>query len=424
MKLLLGCIADDITGATDLSLMLGRFGMPVVQYIGLPQDEEVNPDAAAVVIALKSRNIQAAEAVAASVTATRWLKQRNVRQMYFKYCSTFDSTDDGNIGPVINALLKEIGGLMAPVCPAFPKNLRTVYQGHLFVGNQLLSESSMRHHPLTPMTDANLVRVLGRQLDQPDEVGLLSLPIVEKGPLAVRQKLTDMIGNGLRFAVTDAVTDAHLYTLAEAFAEWPLLTGGSGLAMGLPQNFRNIGLLESTPGLVPIEPVSGPALVLAGSCSAATQSQVEYMARQYPAIFLDPSAFHQGRQSIGDIVKWAIQNKDSGPILVYSTAPPNDVAAVQNELGRQIAGLLVENAMAEIATRLYNKGWRKLIVAGGETSGAVLEALSIRQLRIGPEIAPGVPWTISMDDPPILLALKSGNFGQKDFFTKALEMLT
>ena len=404
--------------------MLGRFGMPVVQYIGLPQDEEVDPDAAAMVIALKSRNIQASEAVTASVTAARWLKQRNVRQLYFKYCSTFDSTDDGNIGPVINALLKETGSRLAPVCPAFPTNLRTVYQGHLFVGNQLLSESSMRHHPLTPMTDANLVRVLGRQLDQPNEVGLLPLPIVEKGPLAVRQKLTDMIDNGLRFAVTDALTDTHLYTLAEAFAEWPLLTGGSGLAMGLPQNFRNIGLLESTPGLVPLGPVSGPALVLAGSCSAATQSQVEYMAKQHPAIFLDPLAFHQGRQSIDDIINWAAENKDSEPILVYSTAPPNDVAAVQDELGRQIAGLLVENAMAEIAARLCNKGWRKLIVAGGETSGAVLAALSIRRLRIGPEIAPGVPWTISMDDPPILIALKSGNFGQKDFFTKALEMLT
>ena len=193
MKPLLGCIADDITGATDLSLMLGRHGMPVVQYIGLPRDEENDLDAAAVVIALKSRNIQASEAVAASVTAARWLRQRNVRQMYFKYCSTFDSTDDGNIGPVINALLKETGSLLAPVCPAFPTNLRTIYQGHLFVGNQLLSESSMRHHPLTPMTDANLVRVLGRQLDQPDEVGLLPLPIVEKGPLAVRRKLTDLI---------------------------------------------------------------------------------------------------------------------------------------------------------------------------------------------------------------------------------------
>jgi uncharacterized protein YgbK (DUF1537 family) len=424
MKPVLGCIADDITGATDLSLMLGRHGMPVVQYIGLPHDEEGDLDAAAVVIALKSRNLPVLDAVAASVTAARWLRQKQFRQLYFKYCSTFDSTDDGNIGPVINALLKETGSLIAPVCPAFPTNLRTVYQGHLFVGNQLLSESSMRHHPLTPMTDANLVRVLGRQLENPDEVGLMPLSVVEKGPLAVRRKLSDMIDIGLRFAIIDALTDGHLYTLAEAFSEWPLLTGGSGLAMGLPQNFRNIGLLESTPGLVHLEPVSGPALVLAGSCSAATRSQVEYLTGQCPALFFDPLAFHQGRQSIEDIVNWAMENRDRGQILVYSTALPKDVAAVQDEIGRQSAGHMVEKAMAEIATRLCQKGWRKFIIAGGETSGAVLAALAIRRLRIGPEIAPGVPWTISMDDPPILLALKSGNFGQKDFFTKALEMVT
>jgi uncharacterized protein YgbK (DUF1537 family) len=282
----------------------------------------------------------------------------------------------------------------------------------------------MRQHPLTPMTDANLVRVLGRQLDHPDEVGLLSIEIVEKGPIAVRRKIKDMIDDGLRFAVTDALTNDHLNTLAVAFDALPLLTGGSGLAMGLPQNFRNAGLLESTTGLVHVEPVSGPALVLAGSCSAATRSQVDNMARRHPALILDPLALYQERQSIEGIISWAIKNKDKGPILVYSTAPPNEVAAVQAELGRQSAGRMVENVMAEIAVRLCKKGWRKLIIAGGETSGAVLAALSIRKLRIGPEIAPGVPWTISMDDPRILLALKSGNFGEKDFFTKALEIVT
>jgi uncharacterized protein YgbK (DUF1537 family) len=261
-------------------------------------------------------------------------------------------------------------------------------------------------------------------LDHPDEVGLLSIEIVEKGPIAVRRKIKDMIDDGLRFAVTDALTNDHLNTLAVAFDDLPLLTGGSGLAMGLPQNFRNAGLLESTTGLVHVEPVSGPALVLAGSCSAATRSQVEYMALRYPALILDPLAFHQERQSIEGIISWAIKNMDKGPILVYSTAPPNEVAAVQAELGRESAGRMVENVMAEIAVRLCKKGWRKLIIAGGETSGAVLAALSIRKLRIGPEIAPGVPWTISMDDPRILLALKSGNFGKKDFFIKALEILT
>ena len=424
VKPLLGCIADDITGATDLALMLGRNGMPVVLYIGLPEEVGMEPDAEAVVIALKSRSSPASEAVAASVTAARWLRKRGVRQLFFKYCSTFDSTDAGNIGPVAETLRDETGAALVPVCPAFPANSRTVYQGHLFVGTQLLSESSMRHHPLTPMTDANLVRILGRQLRFPETAGLVPLATVERGPAAVCKKFRELVREGKRFAVTDALTDAHLFTLGEACSDLPLLTGASGLAMGLPANFRNAGLLESIRGLVDIDRSSDPALVLAGSCSSTTRAQVKYMAEKYPALAFEPLAFSQGRQSIGDILDWALKRMASGPVLIYSSALPDDVAAVQSELGRQHAGELVENALAEIAIGLSAEGFRKLVVAGGETSGAVLTSLGIRRLRIGPEIAPGVPWTVSMDTPRVLLALKSGNFGSDDFFTKALEMVT
>jgi len=424
VKPLLGCIADDITGATDLALMLGRNGMSVIQYIGLPQDEERAPDAAAVVIALKSRSTPAPEAVAASVAAARWLKKKGVRQLYFKYCSTFDSTDAGNIGPVAAALLAETGAEVAPVCPAFPANFRTLYLGHLFVDTQLLSESSMRQHPLTPMTDANLVRVLGRQLRRPETVGLVPFPTVERGAAAVRGALRDLVRQGKRFAVIDALTDAHLFTLGKACGDLPLLTGGSGLTMGLPEHFRNTGTLAATRGLVEIDRSPGPALVLAGSCSSATRSQVKHMAKKYPALAFDPVAFAQGRQSIENILEWALKKKTEGPVLIYSSAPPEDVAAVQAQLGRQQAGSIVENALAAVAVGLRAKGFRKLIVAGGETSGAVLSSLGIRKLRIGPEIEPGIPWTVSMDAPQLLLALKSGNFGSQDFFTKALEMVT
>ncbi len=421
---LLGCIADDITGATDLALMLGRNGMPVVQYIGLPEEKGMEPDSAAVVIALKTRTAPVREAVTDSIAAARWLKKRGVRQLYFKYCSTFDSTDAGNIGPVAEALLAETGAGVAPVCPAFPANLRTVYMGRLFVGTQLLSESSMRHHPLTPMTDADLVRVLGRQLHRPESVALVPFTIVEHGPTAVRRKLHELAIEGKRFAVTDALTDAHLLALAEACDDLPFLTGGSGLAMGLPENFRKAGQLESASGLVAIDSKAGPAAVLAGSCSAATRSQVERMAEKYPALAINPLAVFHGRQHVQGMLDWAMENNTAGAVLIYSSAPPEQVADVQAELGRQLAGNLVERFLAEVAVGLSQRGFRKLIVAGGETSGAVLASLGIRRLRIGPAIEPGVPWTARWEDPGFLLVLKSGNFGSKDFFSKALEMVS
>ncbi len=424
MKPILGCIADDITGATDLALMLGRHGMPVVKFIGCPTADTPWPEeAAAVVVALKSRTAPVAEAVADSLAACRWFQTQGVRQYFFKYCSTFDSTAEGNIGPVAAALRETTGGGPTIFCPAFPANRRTVYQGHLFVGTRLLSESSMRHHPLTPMTDADLVRLLRRQLPAEAKVGRVGYEIVHQGARQIRTALERLAGEGVHYVVVDALDNRHLELIGEACADMSLVTGASAVARGLPANYRTAGWLAETTGLVTVARQPGPAVVLAGSCSEATRGQVAQMAADCPALKVAPLQLADGRQRVEDIVAWAVDQMQRGPVLVYASAAPEEVAAIQARLGPVRAGTLIEETLAAVADGLYGQGLRQLIVAGGETSGAVLKALDIRALRIGPEIEPGVPWTVSTDSRGLVLALKSGNFGGPDFFLRALEML-
>lgn len=423
MPLLLGAIGDDFTGSTDLALMLSKNGLPAVQYIGVPAESTGAADMPAAVIALKSRTAPVADAVSQSLAACKWLLKQGARQIFFKYCSTFDSTEKGNIGPVAEALLDFLGDKVAIVCPAFPANNRTVYQGHLFVGDRLLSESSMRDHPLTPMTDANLVRFLGRQLRQPESVGLISIQTVEEGPAAIQEKLTVLGGQGTRFVVADAISEKHLMDIGSACANLKLITGGSGVALGLPANFRDAGLLRDVRGLAALPRIEGPAAVIAGSCSAATRGQVRHMARTFPACKMDPVSLAQGQQQGESIAAWAREAMLKGPVLIYSSAEPEEVANAQKYLGTVQAGEVIEQAFAEIARRLVAAGVKKLIVAGGETSGAVVAALGIQSLYIGPEIEPGVPWTFCRKPETICLALKSGNFGGEDFFKKALGML-
>lgn len=423
MKLLLGCIADDITGATDLALMLGSHGMPVVQYNGVPQASDPAPDAAAVVVALKSRTAPVSEAVEETLAAYRWLKERGAVQFFFKYCSTFDSTDKGNIGPVAEALLDELGGT-ALFCPAFPVNGRSVYKGYLYVDDVLLSESGMRNHPLTPMTDSSLPRVLGRQVGGAEAVGLIEYLTVESGAGAVKKELDELGTAGKRFVVADAIRNEHLMVLGEACADMNLITGGSGIAMGLPENFRKSGKLESVDGLSPVNGVEGPAVVLSGSCSLATQEQVRSVPGGWPVMNLDPLTLADGSVTVADIVDWAEASFEKGTPVIYSTADAQSVSAVQEKLGRDAAGELVEKTLAAVARSLAEKGVRKFVVAGGETSGAVMQSLGVDCLRIGPEIDPGVPWTVSEDSRRLLLALKSGNFGAVDFFEKALRMVS
>lgn len=419
---LLGCIADDFTGATDLASMLVRNGMRTVQLIGVPRAGDPVPEADAVVVALKSRTTPAKEAVADSLAALGWLQRAGCRQYFFKYCSTFDSTERGNIGPVADALIAALGCGFALACPAFPTNRRTVYQGHLFVGNVLLNESGMEHHPLTPMTDANLVRVLSRQTD--GTVGLVPFETVEQGAEAIRRAMTALKEQGRRYAIVDAVTDAHLRAIGAAAASHALITGGSGVALGLPENFRTAGLLPTLadPGALPN--LAGHAAVLAGSCSRATLAQIAVARGQIPTLELDPLVTPDAGALAAQATDWFAGRLGEAPVLIAASAPPDKVAALQQKLGREAAGALVEHTLADIAEALVSRGVRRLVVAGGETAGAVVTRLGVRSLRIGAEIDPGVPWTYAEGSgPALLLALKSGNFGAPDFFLKSFAML-
>lgn len=421
---LLGCIADDFTGATDLANMLVRGGMRTVQTIGIPSHSEA-VDAHAIVVALKSRTIDARQAVEQALAALAWLRAQGCRQFFFKYCSTFDSTDAGNIGSVIDALLdalKELPGSGFTIaCPAFPENDRTVYRGHLFVGDVLLNESGMQNHPLTPMADSNLVRVLQRQTRS--KVGLLRYDAVARGSAAARAVLDALRADRVRVAIADAVCDTDLFTLGEACADLALITGGSGIARGLPANFRRVGLLGQEEPAARLPRVDGPAVVLAGSASRATNAQVAAWCVDKPSFHIDPRAIARGEAVIEQAVAFAhryFSCAQPQPVLVYATTTPEEVQAVQQELGVAQAGQLVEQALAAIARELCTLGVRKFVVAGGETSGAVVQALGVQSLCIGAQIAPGVPATVSTGDKPLALALKSGNFGAADFFLTAL----
>ncbi len=420
MNLLLGAIADDFTGATDLANTLVRRGMRTVQLIGVPT-ELAPDDIDAVVIALKSRTIAAEAAVEQSLAALRWLQSAGARQILFKYCSTFDSTDRGNIGPVADALLTALEEDLTVFCPAFPENGRTIYRGYLFVGDTLLSESGMRDHPLTPMRDPNLCRVLARQT--PHKVGLVPLQVVDRGATAVRAEFGRLRAGGVRHAVLDAVRDSDLLTLGEALADMRLITGGSGIALGLPENFRRAGLLTPSQRADQLPPVRGGAAVISGSCSVVTLGQVSSMRRTHPVFDIDPLALAAGEPVVTRALEWARPLLGDKALLISASAAPDRVRAAQERIGRERAGSLVESALAEIARGLSELGVRRLVVAGGETSGAVVQALGVRGLRIGPQIDPGVPWTASLGEPTLALALKSGNFGREDFFVRAFACL-
>ena len=421
MKPLLGAIADDFTGATDLANMLARAGMRTVLALGKPGTGDPVPEAEAVVVALKSRTAPVAEAVQESLISWRWLAEAGAEQCYFKYCSTFDSTREGNIGPVALALMEETGAGFTVYCPAFPEAGRTIYQGHLFVFDQLLHESPLKDHPLTPMTDANLGRWLSPQLGG-EEVGLVRLADVEAGPMAIRARMEALKAGGVRHAIVDALTDAHLSALGEACEGMALVTAGSGLGLGLPGNFARAGRLAG--GQADALPEIGRTpLMLSGSCSAATNAQVDrweadggHILRPLPIDDLDPP------EEVGAAIwEWARDAMKHGdPALVSMTQRPEEVRAAQQRLGKEQAAELVERCLSSLAKTAYEDGQRSFIVAGGETSGAVASALGVERLAVGRQIAPGVPWCATLGDDPVALALKSGNFGGETFFADAL----
>jgi uncharacterized protein YgbK (DUF1537 family) len=420
-KLLLGCIADDFTGATDLANNLVRAGMRVVQAIGVPAGP-LDADVDAVVVALKSRTIAPAEAVAQSLDALRWLQAQGAQQIYFKYCSTFDSTPQGNIGPVTEALMDALHCDFTIATPAFPDNKRTVFKGYLFAGDVLLNESGMQNHPLTPMTDPNLVRVLQAQCKR--RVGLIDYAVVARGAQAIEERIAQLKAEGVSIAVVDAVSNDDLLRMGPALKKMPLLTAGSGVAIGLPANF---GLAPSSQASA-LPKAGGNKAVVSGSCSLATNRQVQdFVQRGGAAMAIDPLRIASGADVVAEVLSWATPLIDKGPVLVYSTAEAGAVKSVQGRLGVEEAGAMVERTIASIARGLVERGVHQLVVAGGETSGACVQALGIAQMQIGPQIDPGVPWCHAPSDAApesgLHIALKSGNFGSDDFFTKAFVVL-
>ncbi len=416
---ILGVIADDFTGATDIAGMLVKGGMRTIQTIGVPAKGTIPDDVDAVVVALKTRSIPAADAVAQSLDALKALQAAGCVRFFFKYCSTFDSTDAGNIGPVGDALLDALKARQAIYCPAFPVNGRTIFFGHLFVGDVLLSDSHMKHHPLTPMTDASLVRVLARQT--PHKVGLVALKQVQSGSAVLRESLDKLAADGVRHVVVDAVADTDLGIIGEAIGDDALVTGGSGVALGLPAAYRRRGLMAHRSGADALPKTEGASAVLAGSCSAATLGQIKAFKGAHLA--LDTDAICRGEDVAGKALAWAREKLGTAPILLSASDTPDSVKALQAKYGIEQSSQAIEKTMAALARGLVEAGVGRLVVAGGETSGAVVSALDVTALRIGPEIDPGVPWTASVGAKPLLLALKSGNFGAPDFFTKAFDRL-
>lgn len=419
--MILGVIADDFTGATDIAGMLVRAGMRTEQLIGVPGDDVAAPDADAVVVALKTRTIDPDEAVAQSLAALAWLRAAGARHFVHKICSTFDSTPRGNIGPVAEAFMDALDAPFAIACPAFPENGRSVWRGHLFVGDALLSDTGMRDHPLTPMTDANLVRVLQAQCT--GRVGLLRHDRVTAGADALRAAARALQTEGVRIAIADAVGDEDLHVLAEAFADLPLVVAGSGLALGLPAAWARRGRLSPDNGAAVLPEVGDRAAVVSGSCSQATLAQVaHWRAQGLPAHAIDAESLEDERavgHEIATALAWASPLLPRGPVLVHASAAPESVRATQAAFGAQAAGERVERVLAGVAVGLQAMDVRRLVVAGGETSGAVVQALGVRRLRIGAFVVPGVPWTQAAGR-SLLLALKSGNFGGPDFFIRAL----
>lgn len=414
--MLLGCIGDDFTGSSDLANTLVKGGMVTTQYCGVPKTP-ADASVEAGVVALKTRSIAVADAIAQSLHALKWLQEQGCTQFFFKYCSTFDSTREGNIGPVAEALINALDARKVIVCPAFPGTGRTIYQGHLFVGERLLNESGMENHPLTPMHDPDIRRWLQYQTTLP--VGLINFAEVRRGSDAIMAAMDREDAKDHRLFVVDAVQDEDLYAIGCAAADLPLLTGGSGLALGLPENFRAKGLIGHRSA--DWTGISGPGVVFSGSCSHATRRQVDHYRRDHPALEVTAEALMTGLMTAPKAIQWVLENRDFEP-LVFSSAEPDVVRRAQEHYGQEKLALTIEAFFAELAALARDSGFKRLVSAGGETSGAVVQGLSCDALSVGPEIDPGVPM-LRMHDADIGIALKSGNFGGSDFFAKALTQL-
>ncbi|WP_425994638.1 3-oxo-tetronate kinase [Afipia sp. DC4300-2b1] len=423
MTLALGCIADDYTGASDLANMLTRCGLRTVQTIGVPDDALALPDVDAVVVSLKSRSIEASQAVARSREADKWLRARGATHVLFKICSTFDSTDSGNIGPVMDALRADSGDAIVLVTPAFPRTGRSVYQGNLFVGSVPLNESPLKDHPLNPMHDSNLVRVLARQ--SKSKVGLVDLATVAKGAEAIRAKLIDFAKQGIGAAIIDAVFDPELEIIGQVALDHRLSVGASGMGLGLARGLVASGRVRAASASADQKAIGGPVACLAGSCSQATLAQIAHAEKSMPVLRLDPEKIVAGSSEVRRALDWSRDHLGKEPVLIASSSTPDQVSALQARHGRDAAGHAIEQAMAAISEGLVAAGVRRLVIAGGETSGAVVDRLGIPAFLVGPEIAAGVPVLrcVGWSKGDAVTALKSGNFGGPDFFNDAIRLM-
>lgn len=412
----LGVIADDFTGATDIASFLAQNGLSTIQFNGTP-DSELAAEAQAIVISLKSRSCPAEQAVSQSLAALAWLQQQGCQRFYFKYCSTFDSTAQGNIGPVTDALLAALGETQTVICPALPVNGRTVYQGHLFVGDQLLSDSGMRHHPVTPMHDSNLLRLMTAQAK--GKAGLISAAQVDQGAESVRQALGQLAEQGINYVVIDTLNEQHLLTQGEALRDRRLVTGGSGLAIGLARQWATAGA-DAAAAEQAGRPQGDRAVVLSGSCSQMTNLQVSAYRQLAPAQEVQIERCLQDADGYAQqLCDWVEANSHQALApLLFATADAQQLQAIQQQHGARRSSEAVEQLFAAVTRELKRRGWQRFIVAGGETSGVVAQSLGVTAFHIGPTISPGVPWVRDIHQ-SLSLALKSGNFGDQDFFRRA-----
>jgi uncharacterized protein YgbK (DUF1537 family) len=425
-----GCLADDYTGGTDVAAGLRRAGLRVALAFGVPTSNQSLPPCDAAVVAMKIRTASVERATEDVAAAHAWLTTQGVQRFYYKYCSTFDSTHRGNIGPITDLLLQLTGEQTSVICPSSPIHGRTVYQGHLFVGDRLLSESPLRRHPLTPMTDPDLVRFLAHQTACP--VGLVSWPEVATGPSVVREAVDRLERSGVRHVVTDAISPTDLRTIVAALHERALLTGGAGLAeawAGLIRDALYAGehtlagdtaRLSSSDGLSARVPDASPGntLVLAGSCSAATLAQVSEAIAVFPSFRLDPVRTPDPAQMLEEAIAWLQAQPSGRPRLIYSSAPQAEREAAIAAMGAGTADHL-EGVLGALAVHAAAAGTRRFVVAGGETSGAVVSALGIQQVLVEDELEAGVPWCITEGHRPLRLLLKSGNFGSSRLLVRA-----
>lgn len=417
MTIKLGVIADDFTGSTDIGCFISAEGWQVIQFVGTPEHPLTDCHADALVISLKSRSCPAEQAINESLEACRWLKKAGCEQIYFKYCSTFDSTAEGNIGPVTDALLKELGSDFTLICPALPVNGRTVIHGHLFVNGSLLSESGMQNHPITPMQDANLMRLMDAQAA--GKTGLIDLTTLHQGRQTIEQQIATLRQQGFHYAVTDALTFDDLRCLKPVLSDFPLLTGGSGLAKIIAEAPESTEARSNTPAYPSKD---GRAVILSGSCSVMTNQQVARYQQMAPSYPLDVERCLNDKDYDQFLTDWVLQQSSVWAPLVYATQPPEKVKQIQQDYGVQQISHAIEQTFAGLAKHLAEKGFNRFIIAGGETSSLIVQELGIHKLEIGGLIAPGVPWVRDGDRPTRWLALKSGNFGHQDFFQYAQEL--